>query len=69
MSTHKTFSISPTGLVAKEWDGVTDTNGDGILSYADDAVKNFEITSSKIVYYNADGTPSVTVNVDGTVLH
>lgn len=67
--THKSLSISPGNIAAKEWDGITDTNGDGSLTFDDDAVKNFEITSNKIIYYNSDGTPSVTIDVNGTTLH
>jgi len=69
MSTHKSFTIKPGLLVAKEWNGVTDTNADGQLTFAGDAVKSFEVTPEKIVYYSADGSPSVTVDVDGTTLH
>ena len=66
---HKSFSIKPGLILAKEWDGATDTNNDGQLSFEGDSVKNFEITPQKIVYYNEDGAPSVTVDVDGTTLH
>jgi len=67
--THKSFAIKPGHLVAKEWNGVDDNNADDQLTFAGDAVKNFEVTPEKIVYYNADGSPSVTIDVDGTTLH
>jgi|TARA_B110000285_G_C15062524_1_gene583175 hypothetical protein len=66
---HKSFSIKPGLIIAKEWDGVTDTNSDGQLTFEKDNVKNFEITPQHIVYYNQDGTPSVTVDGDGATLH
>ena len=69
MSTHKSFSIKPGQMIAMEWDGTTDTNGDGHLTFEGDAVKNFEITSEKIVYYDENGSPSVTIDINGTTLH
>ena len=65
--THKTLNISKAGILAKEWDGATDTNTDGSLTYAGDSIKSFEITSSNVVYYS-NGLPSVTIDVDGTTL-
>lgn len=68
-TSHKSFAIKPGHIVAKEWNGADDNNADGQLTFVGDAVKSFEVTPEKIVYYNADGSPSVTVDVDGTTLH
>lgn len=66
----KSFSISPAGLTAKQWDGVTDKNNDGQLNFQSDAVKTFEVTASNVVYYNTTtGSPSVTVDINGTTFH
>ena len=67
--THKSFSITPAGMFAKDWDGVTDTNNDGKLSFKEDGWKDFEIKPSGIYFYNRDGTTNVSVTVDGTTLH
>lgn len=67
---YKSFSITKDGLLAKDWDGTTDRNGDGELTFAGDAKKNFEVTPSKVVYYDeTTGAPSVTIDVNGTTLH
>ena len=66
--THKSFSITSAGLVAKDWDGVTDSNGDGELTFKKDGWKDFEIKPTGIYYYNRDGTTNVSVTVDGAHL-
>ena len=66
---YKSFSITTAGLVAKDWDGVTDRNTDGELTFAGDAKKNFEVTPSGVTYYDEiTGAPSVVIDVDGTQL-
>lgn len=66
---YKSFSVTKNGLVAKDWDGVTDKNNDGKLTFAGDAKKNFEVTASGVTYYDeTTGLPSVTIGVDGTEL-
>lgn len=67
--THKAFTISPKGLVAKDWDGVTDTNGDGQLNFKGDGWKNYEINPTGLYYYNQDGSVNVSVTVEGTQLY
>lgn len=69
MSTQKSFSIKPGQMIAMEWNGTTDTNGDGDLTFVGDAVKSFEVLPEKIVYYDSLGAPSVTVDINGTTLH
>ena len=69
MSGQKKFNIEATGMIATEWDGVTDRNGDGQLTYEGDSVKSYEITNRKIVYYDSNGNPSVTIDSDGTTIH
>jgi hypothetical protein len=66
--THKAFMISPKGMIAKDWDGVTDSNGDGNLKFKSDGWKNYEINPSGLYYYNQDGSVNVEVTVEGTCL-
>lgn len=66
---NQSFVITGSGLVAKDWDGVTDRNGDGDLSFAGDFKKSFEITRSNIVYFDEiTGSPSIIIDVTGTQL-
>lgn len=67
--THKSFTISPQGMVAKDWDGTTDTNGDGQLTFKGDGWKNYEINPTGLYYYNQDGSVNVSVTVEGTQLY
>lgn len=67
--THKSFTVNSKGLVARDWDGMSDTNNDGKLSFKEDAWKNYEITPAGITYYNRDGTANVAVTVDGPHLY
>ena len=66
--THKAFTISPKGMVAKDWDGVTDSNSDGNLDFKGDGWKNYEINPTGLYFYNQDGTVNVEVTVEGTCL-
>ena len=52
-----------------DWDGVTDTNGDGQLTFKGDGWKNYEVTPAGITYYNRDGTANVAVTVEGPCLY
>lgn len=65
---YRSLSITAAGFVAKDWDG-TDTNGDGVLDPKTDAIKNYEINAEGITYYNPDGTPNVSVTIEGTCFH
>ena len=67
--THKSFTISSGGMVARDWDGVTDTNADGHLLFGSDSWKNYEITPAGITYYNRDGTANVAITVEGPQLY
>lgn len=67
--THKSFTISPQGMVARDWDGVTPANDDGQLTFKSDGWKNYEVTSAGITYYNRDGTANVAITVEGPCLY
>ena len=67
--THKSFTISPKGMVARDWDGVTHTNNDGQLTFKSDGWKNYEVTPAGITYYNRDGTANVAITVEGPCLY
>ena len=67
--THKSFTISPQGMVARDWDGTTDTNGDGQLTFKGDGWKNYEINPTGLYYYNRDGTANVAITAEGPCLY
>lgn len=55
----KSICVARDGIVTKEWDGMTDTNGDGQVDFKNDAWKTSEIGRSGVVVYENNDSGNV----------
>ena len=66
---YKSFHLLKGGVVeAREWDGVTDRNKDGELTYSGDHVKTLVVDTTGVKYYHSNGAAASEITSGGVSL-